>query len=336
MADLVVEGLRVRYGTGPTALTAVDGIDLAVSSGSSLGVVGESGSGKSSIARAVVGLVRVAEGRVLLDGSDITNPKGKKLKQLRNAVQMVFQDPYASLNPRMAIGEVLDEAIKAHRTMRRSDRRDEAARLLDLVGLDASALDRYPHQFSGGGRQRIAIARALSANPEILILDEVTSSLDVSVQAQILNLLRNLRISLGMAYLLISHDLSVIRYMCDFVSVMYLGRIVESAPAVRLFQSPRHPYTRTMLDSIPELRKAKDVEFVPQGDVPDPRRPPSGCRFHTRCPIGPMVQGNRAVCAELDPHTTAMWREHGVACHFPLDQALEDVELRGPGISEPR
>ncbi len=325
MTTLEVAGLTVRYGAGAAALTAVEGVDLAVPAGGTLGLVGESGCGKSTVARAIVQLVRPAAGRVLLNGEDVTYAHGERLHDLRRRVQMVFQDPYASLNPRMAVGEAIGEAISTHRKMGARRRVTEVARLLDLVAIDARSTDKYPHQFSGGQRQRIAIARALAVQPEILICDEVTSSVDVSVQANILNLLKELQRTLGLSYLFISHNLSVVRYMSDVVSVMYLGRIVEHAQTSALFARPRHPYTRALIDAIPQMvsRAASERVRLP-GDLPDPRFPPAGCRFHTRCPIGPLVRTERTVCRDVDPQTIADRGEHVAACHFPLDEGVAE------------
>ncbi len=318
MTTLEVVALTVRYGAGSTALTAADDVGLVIPPGGTLGLVGESGCGKSTVARAIVRLVP-SSGRVLLNGEDIAAASGARLHELRRRVQMVFQDPYASLNPRMTVGEAIGEAITTHRTVSARALAAEVARFLDMVGLDPRAVTQYPHQFSGGQRQRVAIARSLAVQPEILICDEVTSSVDVSVQASILNLLRELQKTLGLSYLFISHNLSVIRYMSDAVSVMYLGKVVEHAPAAELFARPRHPYTRALIDSIPALvsRVAANRVRV-SGDLPDPRDPPSGCRFHTRCPFGPLVYPDRVMCRDVDPHTVLEAGPHIAACHFPL------------------
>ncbi len=319
MTTLAVEGLTVRYGAGSTLLTAADNVDLAIPPGATLGLVGESGCGKSTVARAIVRLVPIAAGRVLLGGEDITDATGDRLRDLRRRVQMVFQDPYASLNPRMTVGEAIGEAITTHRRVSARSLAVEVAGLLEMVGLNPGVVTRYPHQFSGGQRQRIAIARSLAVGPEILICDEVTSSVDVSVQANILNLLKELQKKLGLSYLFISHNLSVIRYMSDVVAVMYLGKVVERAPVGDLFARPRHPYTRALIDSIPRAvsRLGRDRVCL-SGDLPDPRYPPPGCRFHTRCPFGPLVHPDRVICRDIDPHTTLQPGPHVAACHFPL------------------
>jgi oligopeptide/dipeptide ABC transporter ATP-binding protein len=313
---LDVTGLTLRYGSGHRALTAVDSVDLAIAAGETHGLVGESGSGKSSIARGIVGLNPSADGRVLLEGDDVTNAEGKRLRRLRRGVQMVFQNPYASLNPRMSVGEIVGEAISVHRpAVNPAGRRREVGELLGLVGLGERAADRFPHQFSGGQRQRIAIARALATEAPVLILDEVTSSLDVSVQATILNLLKALQRQRRLSYLFISHDLAVVRYMSDVVSVMYLGRIVETAPTEVLFREPRHPYTRALMDAVPRPGVDGRSRIRLSGEIPDPRLPPSGCRFHTRCPIG---QGNAGLwqrCQAADPPSMALGDRHRASCH---------------------
>ena len=320
MTTLEVRGLTVRYGAGPLALTAAEDVDLTLPSGGTLGLVGESGCGKSTVARAIVQLVPPATGHVLLNGDDVTRAGGERLRNLRRRVQMVFQDPYASLNPRMTVGEAVAEAISTHRALGARRTVTEVARLLDLVAIDPRSVEKYPHQFSGGQRQRIAIARALAVQPEILICDEVTSSVDVSVQANILNLLKDLQRTLGLSYLFISHNLSVVRYMSDAVSVMYLGRIVEHAPTAILFARPRHPYTRALIDAIPQMVSGMATARVRlAGDLPDPRFPPPGCRFHTRCPIGPLAHPERTVCRDSDPHAAMSGGAHLAACHFPLD-----------------
>jgi peptide/nickel transport system ATP-binding protein len=330
VTTLEVRNLTVRYGTDGAALTAVDGVTLSIPPSGTLGLVGESGCGKSTLARAIVQLVPVAAGRVLMNGDDVTGARGPRLRELRRRVQMVFQDPYASLNPRMTVGEALSEAITTHRTVGARQRVAEVIRLLDLVGLDARAVTHYPHQFSGGQRQRIAIARALAVQPDILIADEVTSSVDVSVQATILNLLKELQRALGLALLFISHNLSVVRYMSDAVAVMYLGRIVEHAPTAALFAGPRHPYTRVLIDSIPQaLRRTSTGRMRLSGDLPDPRDPPPGCRFHTRCPVGPIARPERAICRQVDPPAAVGPGAHAAACHFPYGDSAADGEVSG-------
>jgi oligopeptide/dipeptide ABC transporter ATP-binding protein len=317
MNILDVTGLTVCYGSGASTLTAVDGVDLVIPRGATLGLVGESGCGKSTVARALVGLVPVAAGSIRLNGKDCSSQGVRNSADYRRRVQMVFQNPFSSLNPRMSVGEVMDEAVsmRGEDFRARTTRRAESRRVLELVGLGADAIPRYPHEFSGGQRQRIAIARALAVGPELLINDEVTSALDVSIQATILNLLRNLQQRLGLSYLFISHDLSAIRAMSDYVAVMYLGRVVETSSTDDVFKQAKHPYTRALIDSIPRLvdeRKRTPLT----GDVPDPRTPPSGCRFHTRCPVGPHANPERTICIEQDPQAFAYKHFHRAACHF--------------------
>lgn len=334
MTSLQCQNLTVRYGSGHSLMTAVDGVNLIVRDGGVLGIVGESGSGKSTIARAIVGLVKVASGCVLLDEQDVTNARGRRLALLRKHVQMVFQDPYSSLNPRATVGEAIAEAIRAHRKLHSRERRQEVGRLLDLVGLDADSAARYPHEFSGGQRQRVAIARSLAANPRMVILDEVTSALDVSVQATILNLLRALQAELRLSYICISHDLSVVRYMSDQVSVLYLGRVVETAAGHELFGQAEHPYTQALVDAIPQLRSRPAGRLYLSSEIPDPRHPPSGCRFHPRCPIGPVAHPERRICIDVDPNSLITDQAHAVACHFPLRRGdMEKLQLsEGAGV----
>jgi oligopeptide/dipeptide ABC transporter ATP-binding protein len=313
---LDVRDLRVVYGSGRHAFAAVDGVSLSLPPSGTLGLVGESGSGKSTIARALVGLAPVAAGAISLEGGDVTAPQARAARAYRQRVQMVFQDPFGSLNPRMTIGEMLGEAVAVRfEGAGRATRRSEAAKAIELVGLSASALDRYPHQFSGGQRQRIALARALAVQPRVVILDEVTSALDVSVQASMLNLLKRLQAELRLSYLFISHDLAVVGAMSDRVAVMYLGQLVEEAASDRLFASPQHPYTRALIDSVPafhaERRPARAREHVA-----DPHNPPPGCRFHPRCEIGPHVHTDREVCVLSDPQLAKRERVHDAACHF--------------------
>jgi oligopeptide/dipeptide ABC transporter ATP-binding protein len=321
MSLLEIEQLRVRYGRGHAALTALDGVSLQVEPGASLGIVGESGSGKSTLARAVLQIVPTLSGRIVLEGRDVTNARGLALKRVRDRVQMVFQDPFASLNPRMTVGATLREAIalSGRRGAAGGTRPEDPAELLELVTLPARLVGRYPNQLSGGQLQRVCIARALAARPSLLILDEVTSALDVSVQAAILNLLRDLRATFGLTYLCISHDLSVISYLCERVIVFYLGQAAEAANWSELARAPRHPYTRMLLDSVPQVH-GEVMRVSVGGDIPDPRRPPPGCRFHTRCPVGPLGHPERTRCITQDPH--ASWTAfdgRAAACHYPLD-----------------
>ena len=315
---LQIEDLTVRYGSGRHALTAVDGVHLAVPAGSVVGLVGESGSGKSTLAKALVGLAPVHNGRLTIDGVDLTRMRGRAA---RRRIQMVFQDPYASLNPRLTIAEAIGEAILTHHRMRSAERVAEVERLLSLVHLDPALAGRYPRQLSGGQRQRVAIARALAVRPDLLIADEITSALDVSVQGAVLNLVRELRGTLGLSLLFISHNLAVVRYVCDIIAVMYLGRIVEIAPTEELVAAPKHPYTEALLAAVPRLGTAdEDGELPAEAAEPaDPHHPPAGCRFHPRCPVGPAADPARTVCVDLDPSEKAPQRPHRAACHFAED-----------------
>lgn len=328
MNGLAIRGLTVRYGNGQSALTAVDDVDLVIPPGEVLGVVGESGSGKSSIARALVGLAPVVAGRVELDGRDLLESPAIAL---RGGVQLIFQDPYGSLNPRMTVGESLSEGIRAGGHIARGAQDTEVDRLLDLVELDATVARVRPRALSGGQRQRVAIARALGARPQLLIADEITSALDVSVQGAVLNLLRNLQRQLGFSVLLISHNLAVVRYLADTVAVMYCARVVETAAVDSLIGSPQHPYTQALVAAVPGTRRPDDVpkaHTVALGDADpaDPRSPPTGCRFHPRCPIGPLVRPDHTVCRTTDPGVDSGTRAHRVACFFPETIAAPNDE----------
>jgi oligopeptide/dipeptide ABC transporter ATP-binding protein len=324
---LELQDVVVHYGSGRDRLTAVDHISLHVESGKTTGVVGESGSGKSTIARAIVGLLPIASGTLLLDGRDFTSQKARRSDDYRRRVQMVFQDPRTSLNPRMTIGQTLGEILSLRDGGKRTGHRADILRLLSTVGVAASAIDRYPHQFSGGQAQRIAIARALAMRPEVLVLDEVTSALDVSAQATILNLLNQIQRDLGVSYLLISHDLSVVGYMSDYVGVMYLGRIVEMERSAMVLGEPRHPYTQALIGSVAQVGSPAIARPL-TGELPDPRNLPSGCRFRTRCPVGPNAHPERTSCIEQDPSVLAESRPHHAACHFVSvrDQATAGID----------
>jgi oligopeptide/dipeptide ABC transporter ATP-binding protein len=300
---------RIRH--EPRLLRAVDGVDLEVRRGEALALVGESGSGKSTLALALAGLRPADHGEICFEGRKLP---AHRSRADRRRIQMVFQDPYSSLNPRLTVGGILSELLRVHHVVPRSQVSAFSAELLTRVGLDPAALSAYPRQFSGGQRQRVAIARALALQPDVLVADEPVSALDVSVQATILNLLRDLRNDLGLALLLISHNLAVVRHLCDRVAVMYLGRIVEVAPAEQLFRAPRHPYTRGLLAAIPRLTEHAEDGGPPAiaGDPPSPLRIPAGCRFRTRCPMA------QPRCEREDPALAFAPDDprHLAACHF--------------------
>jgi peptide/nickel transport system ATP-binding protein len=298
---------RVIAGEGKRLLRAVDGLNLSVPKGTTLSLVGESGCGKSTVARLAVGLYRPSAGQVVFDGRDLA--EARAASDQRRRMQMIFQDPYASLNPRWRVRDIVAEPIRAFGLL--PDRAAQEARVAELltqVGLSPLDGHKFPHEFSGGQRQRISIARALSSNPEFLVCDEPTSALDVSVQAQILNLMKELQSRMGLTYLFISHNLAVVRQVSDRIGVMYLGRIAELAPAESLFRRPRHPYTRALMEAIPDLDMTGRVRIPVGGEVPSPINPPTGCAFHPRCPLaGPRCKAERP---ELKPAGDAM-----VACH---------------------
>lgn len=262
---------------------AVDGVSLSIARGESLGLVGESGCGKTTLARTVLGLDPSYSGSVVFDGIELTGRNERELRPLRQDLQAIFQDPFASLNPRMTVSGIVTEGMLQHGVIDSSERDAAATRLLEEVGMNEDALHRYPHEFSGGQRQRISVARAISLKPKLVICDEAVSALDVSVQAQVINLLMDLRARHGLSYLFISHDLSVVRHISDRIAVMYLGRIVECGDSREVIDRPRHPYTRALVSSIPRVGVDKQKRIVLEGDVPSPSRPPSGCRFHPRC-----------------------------------------------------
>ena len=291
-------------------LRAVDGVDLELVAGETLGLVGESGCGKSTLGRCIVGLYEPSEGEIRYRGAPLPAARDRPT---RRRIQMIFQDPYSSLNPRMTVRQTLRELLRVHELVPRNAVDARCRELVDLVGLGARALDAYPRQFSGGQRQRVSIARALALEPELLVADEPVSALDVSVQATVLNLLGDLRSRLGLTVLLIAHNLAVVRHVCDRVAVMYLGRIVETAPTEELFANPRHPYTQALLRAVPRLAPGGELRpAAVAGDPPSPIRVPSGCRFHPRCPIA------QPVCSDVDPALVAGsgLPAHSAACHF--------------------
>ncbi|MGJ8546206.1 MAG: ABC transporter ATP-binding protein [Sulfitobacter sp.] len=321
MSDLILQakGLKKYFETGGSlakkgSVRAVDDVSLEIERGETFAIVGESGCGKSTMARLLMRLLAPTEGEVMFDGQDVGALKGKALKSLRRDMQFIFQDPFSSLNPRMSVGKLVGEPLETHfPEMNSAARRAKVAELLGLVGLRAEHAERYPHEFSGGQRQRIGIARALASSPKLVIGDEPVSALDVSVQAQVINLLSDLRDELGLTLVVIAHDLAVIRHMSDRVAVMYLGKIVECGPVDVIFEHPRHPYTRALLSAIPvaEHGRARDP-IVLEGDMPSPANPPSGCSFHTRCPFAQeRCKADLPVLRETDQA-----QGHVAACHF--------------------
>jgi oligopeptide/dipeptide ABC transporter ATP-binding protein len=326
---LIVDNLSVRFPIGSGLVRkakgyvkAVNSVSFVINQGETLGLVGESGSGKTTIGRAIVRVNDPHEGSILLDGDELVGLSPKEMRPLRRKVQMVFQDPYSSLDPRQTVRQILVEPLVTHNLpLTNAQGEDRVAELLNLVGLDPAFASRYPHQFSGGQRQRIGIARELAVEPDIIICDEPISALDVSIQAQVVNLLESLKKRLGIAYLFIAHDLAVVRHISDRVAVMYLGGIVELTTSTELYENPRHPYTRALLSAVPvpdsTVEKARK-RIILQGDIPSPTNMPSGCSFHTRCPLRTML-GNPEICSterpELKIYPTKK-DEHQVACHF--------------------
>jgi peptide/nickel transport system ATP-binding protein len=308
MRLLAVSDLQVHFATPRGLLRAVDGVSFSIDRGQSVGLVGESGCGKTTVGNAVLGLTPLTAGSVQFDGTEIAHLPSRARAPFRRRMQMIFQDPFGSLNPRHTIGEILYAPLAVHRIGSRTERRTRVARLIEQVGLSADAVHRYPHEFSGGQRQRIGIARALMLAPELIICDEPVSALDLSIQAQILNLLVALKAELGLSYLFVSHDLSVVRYFSDRVLVMYLGRIVESAPAARLWSAPLHPYTRALMAAVPDPARRRQAAPM-SGDLPSPQDVPPGCRFHPRCPLA------TERCRVEDPRPRVLAPDHEVACH---------------------
>ncbi|CAN5191598.1 dipeptide ABC transporter ATP-binding protein [soil metagenome] len=305
-------------GHGKQALQAVAGVSLELRRGQTLGLVGESGCGKSTLARCVVRLHDVDAGQVLFDGQDITQLAAEAMLPVRRRMQMVFQDPYGSLNPRRRVGSIMGDPFAIHGIGSGDERKRQVQELMARVGLNPEHYNRFPGEFSGGQRQRIGIARAIALRPELIVCDEPVSALDVSIQAQVLNLLDDLQSEFGLSYLFISHDLSVVRHVSDHVAVMHLGRIVEVAPSESLYEHARHPYTRALLSAIPatdpEARRGQ-AEVILSGDPPSPLEPPSGCRFHPRCPRAQVRCSNEVPALRTLPGDAP---EHQVACHFPL------------------
>ncbi|MEG0259994.1 MAG: dipeptide ABC transporter ATP-binding protein [Lysinibacillus sp.] len=298
---------------------AVDGLNFYVNKGETLGIVGESGCGKSTMGRSILRLIEPTEGKVTFNGKEITSLNEGDLRKMRGEMQIVFQDPYASLNPKMTVGAILREALQTHGIGKGfKERSNKVQELLVKVGLSPIHINRYPHEFSGGQRQRIGIARAIAVNPSLIIADEPVSALDVSVQAQILNLFQDLKESLGLTYIFIAHDLSVIKHVSDKIGVMYLGRIVEFSDKNGLFQNPLHPYTQALMSAVPSLNQDIQKErIILKGDVPSPSNPPSGCPFHTRCPI------KKGVCEAIVPKEINVSEGRYVSCHQYDDEYKE-------------
>jgi oligopeptide transport system ATP-binding protein len=339
MAPLLqVEGLTKHFYVGQgvvlsrlgKTVKAVDNVSFTVDQGETLGLVGESGCGKSTTGRCLIRLVEPTAGKVQFGDIDVRKLRGKRLKAFRRDVQFIFQDPYASLNPRMTFGEIMAEPLLIHGIGSRKEREDQSKEMLKTVGLSPEHIHRYPHEFSGGQRQRVGIARALMLRPKMIVCDEPVSALDVSVQAQIINLLEELQQQFGLTYLFIAHDLAVIRHICDRVAVMYLGKIVELGGWREVYNSPNHPYTQSLLSAAPVPDPDKQhvrARIILRGDVPSPIDPPSGCRFHTRCPIAQFP-----ICKEEEPPLQQVAIGHQAACHFAKSFP---IPVHKTGASEP-
>lgn len=307
----IMEGVILQRQVG--AVQAVDKVSFEIYEGETLGLVGESGCGKSTTGRTILQLHRPTSGKVYFEDLELTNLKGERLRQARAMMQIIFQDPYASLNPRMTVGNIIAEPLEVHGIGNGKQRKERVQELLRLVGLNPYFVNRYPHEFSGGQRQRIGIARALALNPSFIVCDEPISALDVSIQAQVVNLLEELQEKFALTYLFIAHDLSMVRHIADRTAVMYLGKVVELAPRDELYGNPLHPYTQALLSAVPvpdPIKERKRERIILKGDVPSPVNPPKGCRFHTRCPIA------IDVCKEIEPEWREVAPEHWSACHL--------------------
>jgi oligopeptide/dipeptide ABC transporter ATP-binding protein len=318
-------------------IRAVDGVSVTIRKGETLGLVGESGCGKTTVGRAIVRLYRPTAGRVIFEGNDISTVEGEPLRRMRRRMQMIFQDPYASLNPRMNVETIIAEPLEIHGVGNKRDRRERSRELLGTVGLNPEFGVRYPHEFSGGQRQRIGVARALALNPDLVVADEPISALDVSIQAQIINLLERLQGEFGLTYLFVAHDLSVVAHISDRIAVMYLGRIVELAGSRELNRHPLHPYSVALLSAIPipdPVVESRRRRIILKGDVPSPVSPPSGCRFHTRCWLREKL-GNPEICSTVDPPLADVTGGHAVACHFADQVEGSKEQLLATGRGRP-
>lgn len=312
MSLLSVSDLSTHFHLPNGALRALDGVSLDLGHEETLGIVGESGCGKSTLGKTILRLVEPTAGAIRFDGEDVTGLPRRQLNRFRRRAQMVFQDPSASLNPRHSVRRLLTDPLIVHGIGDKAERARRVEDIVRRVGLDVAALDRYPHEFSGGQRQRIGIARAVILEPALVICDEPVSALDLSVQAQTLNLLSRMKAEFGLSYIFISHDLSVVRYFTDRVLVMYLGRVVESAPTRALWSAPRHPYTKALMDAVPDPTRRRHADPI-QGDLPSPQDVPSGCRFHPRCPFA------TELCAREEPADEEQGGGRSVACHYPIE-----------------
>ena len=313
---LELNNVRKEFHTSSSkrAIVAVDNISLKLAKGKTLGIVGESGSGKSTLGRLMLRLIEPTAGEINFDDVNLLKLKNTELRKIRSKMQMIFQDPMSSLNPRMSIRQLVSEPLEIHRNLKASEQNAAVEEIITKVGLEKSALDKYPHEFSGGQRQRISIARAVINNPSLIVADEPVSALDVSIQSQILNLLMDLRNDLNLSFVFISHDLSVVRHIADEVAVMYLGNIVEIAPADQLFSNPQHPYTQALISAIPQVEKEKRVNrLILKGDIPNPADAPSGCYFHPRCPIA------IDKCSSVAPALKITGANHLTSCHLVTD-----------------
>jgi oligopeptide transport system ATP-binding protein len=340
-----VDNLKVHFPirsgifqTTKGSVKAVDGVTIEVRRGETLGLVGESGCGKSTIGRAMIRLRDATSGTVRFDGVDLTSLNSEALRKMRRRMQIIFQDPYGSLDPRMTVGSIVSEPIETHHLAEGAAKKERVGELLRLVGLDPKYVARYPHEFSGGQRQRIGVARALAVEPEFIVCDEPISALDVSIQAQVLNLLTDLRARLGLTYLFVAHDLSVVKHISDRVAVMYLGKVVEIGPPDQLYAAPGHPYTRALLSAVPvpdPVSERKRKRVILKGDVPSPVNPPPGCRFHTRCWLYERL-GQPENCRTVDPPLDVVQGEHKAACHYAAEALKTDVGIGHLDVSTTR